>query len=158
MEHKIVEKEEFMVVGIPVKVSLKEEGYQKKIKDSWYALIPRVKEIKNRKGELFFGTCNIAEGISGDECSFESIAGVEVTSTDDVPEGMKAQKVPAAKFFVVTHKGRVEKVGETWYAIEKEMKKLKLEEDRSKIFFELYDERFKEDSDDSAFDLYSALK
>ncbi|MCP3684845.1 MAG: AraC family transcriptional regulator [bacterium] len=157
MEHKIVEKEEFLVVGMPVKVSLKDPGYQKKIMDLWKGLMPRVAEIKNRKTELFYGLCNISEGIEGDECSFETIAGVEVNSADEIPEGMKAQKVPAAKYFVVTHKGRVEKLGETYCEIEKEMKKLNLKEDRSKIFFELYDERFKEDSDDSAFDIYSAL-
>jgi len=158
MDHKIVEKEEFLVVGMPVKVSLKDPGYQKKIMDLWKSFIPRVDEIKKRKNELFFGLCNISEGIEGDECSFENIAGVEVESTDDIPEGMKTQKVPAAKYFVVTHKGRVENVGETYCEVEKEMKKLNLKEDRSKIFFELYDERFKEDSDDSEFDLYSALK
>ncbi|MFC1769408.1 GyrI-like domain-containing protein [Nanoarchaeota archaeon] len=158
MEHKIVEKDEFLVIGMPVKVSLKDPGYQKKIMDLWKGFIPRAGEIKNRKGECFYGLCNISEGIPGDECSFETIAGVEVESGEDVPEGMKFQKVPAAKYFVVTHKGRVEKLGETYCAIEKELKKLGLEEDRSKIFFEFYDERFKEDSDDSEFDLYSALK
>ncbi|MBN2454664.1 effector binding domain-containing protein, partial [Candidatus Woesearchaeota archaeon] len=142
----------------PVKVSLKEPGYQKKIMGSWQALMPRVAEIKNRKGSLFYGVCNIAEGIEGDDCSFENIAGVEVRSAEGIPEGMKAQKVPAAKYFVVTHKGRVEKIGETYCEVEKDLKKLGLEEDRSKMFFELYDERFKENSDDSEFDIYSAIK
>lgn len=158
MEHKIIEKKEFTVVGMPVKVSLKDPEYQKKIMNTWKEFMTRFNEIKNRKGELFFGICNISEGIEGDECSFEHIASVEVSSTEEIPEGMKAQVVPAAKYFVVTHKGRVETVGQTYMAIEKDLKDLNLEEDRSKIFFELYDERFKEDSDASEYDIYSALK
>ncbi len=158
MEHKVIEKEEFLVVGMPIKISLKDPDYKKKIKGSWERFMPRVAEIKNRKNELFYGTCNISEGIEGDECSFESIAGVEVSSAEDIPEGMKAQKVPAAKYFVVTHKGKIEDIGNTYYAIEQEMKKLNLKEDKDKIFFELYDERFKPDSDDSEVDIYSALE
>lgn len=158
MEHKIIEKDEFLVIGMPVKISLKDPGYQKKIMGLWKAFMPRVKEIKNRKNELLYGTCNISEGIEGDECSFEHIAGVEVESAEDIPEGMKAQKVPAAKYFVVTHKGRAEEIGKTYCAIEEEIKKLSLKEDRNKIFFELYDERFRENSDDSEFDIYSALE
>ena len=115
-------------------------------------------EIKNKKTELCYGLCNISNGIEGDPCLFEHIAGVEVESADEIPDGMKSQVVPAAKYFVVTHKGRVETVGQTYCAIEAELKKLGLEEDRSKIFFELYDERFKENSDDSEYDTYSALK
>lgn len=158
MEHKILERGEFLIVGMPVKVSLKDEGYQKKIMDLWMSFMPRVGEITNRKNELFYGVCNISGGIPDDECSFEHIAGVEVESADDVPEGMKAQTVPAAKYFVVTHKGRLENLGETYCAIEEELKKLNLEEDRTKMFFELYDERFKEDSDESELDIYSAIK
>ncbi len=157
MEHKIVEKEEFTVVGLPVKVSLKDSGYQEKIMHLWQAFISRADEIKYRKDELFYGLCNISKGIEGDDCSFETVAGVEVEK-GEAPEGMIVQKVPAAKYFVVTHKGRVEKLGETYFAIEQEMKSLNLKEDRKKIFFELYDERFKEGSEDSEIDIYSPLE
>jgi AraC family transcriptional regulator len=158
LEHKIVEREEFLVVGMPVKISLRDPGYKQKLMDLWNEFMPRVQEIKNRKNELFYGLCNISEGIEGDECSFEHMSCIEVESADEVPEGMKSQKVPAAKYFVVTHKGSLDKLGETYGAIEQEMKKLGLEEDRSKMFFELYDHRFKKDSDDSELDIYSALK
>lgn len=158
MEHKIIEKDEFLVVGLPIKISLMDKGYQNKIKETWKSFMLRASEIKNRKDERFYGTCNISEGIPGDECSFEHTAGVEVSSVDDIPEGMKATKVPAAKYFMVTHKGKLDKIGETYYAIEQKLKKLKLEEDRSKMFFELYDDRFKEDSDESELDIYSAIK
>ena len=86
------------------------------------------------------------------------MACVEVENTDNLPETMKSQVVPAAKYFVVTHKGKVETLGETYCAIEKEMKALNLEEDKTKIWLEIYDERFKENSDDSEFDIYSPLK
>ncbi|MFH1770627.1 MAG: GyrI-like domain-containing protein [archaeon] len=158
MDYKIVEKDEFLVVGIPVKVSLNDEGYQKKIMQTWMDIMPRVDEIKNRSSELFFGICDTSCGIERDECSFESIAAVEVSKIEDVPEGMTSKKVPAAKYFVATHKGRVEKLGQTWGAIEQEMKTQDLKEDRAKIFFELYDERFKMDSDESEIDLYTPLE
>jgi len=157
MEHKIIEKDGFDVVGIPVKVSLKDPDYKKKIMDTWMRFIPRAGEISHRKGQCFYGICNMSCGIEGDECSFENIAAVEVNSTESLPEGMKAEKVPAAKYFVVTHKGKLDSLGETYSAIEKELKKLNMKEDRSKIYFELYDERFKEDSDDSEVDLYTPL-
>jgi len=158
MEHKIIDKEEFLVVGLPVKISLKDKEYQKKIKAAWEEFIPRVEEIKNRKNELFYGVCNISKGIEGDECSFEHICGVEVSSAEDIPEGMISQAVPEAKYYVVTHKGKMETIGNTYYALEKEFKKEGIEEDRSKIFFELYDERFKENSDESEVDIYSPIK
>ena len=158
MDHKIVEKDEFFVIGMPIKVSLKEPNYPARLKDSWNAFVPRLQEIKNRSGDLFYGLCNVAEGIEGDDCSFEHISGVEVKDDGFVPEGMKLQKVPAAKYFVVTHKGNISKVGETYCALEEEFKKLNLVEDKSKIFFELYDDRFHEDSDDSEHDIYTALK
>jgi len=158
MEHKIIEKDEFKAIGLPVVVSLKDKGYKDKIKKIWMDFIPRVDEIKNRKGTEFYGLCSMADGIPGDECSFENIAAVEVEDDSDVPKGMKFQIVPASKYFVVTHKGRADTVGETWNAVMEEMKKLGIKEDPGKIFFELYDDRYKDGSDDSEVDLYSAIK
>ncbi|MFH1439662.1 MAG: GyrI-like domain-containing protein [Candidatus Woesearchaeota archaeon] len=158
MEHKIVEKEEFVVVGMPVKVSLKEEGYKKNITDLWKKFIPKAWEIKTRKSGLFFGICNALEGIEGDECSFEYMACVEVDNINNLPNEMKSQVVPKAKYFVVTHKGKLENLGKTYCELEKEMKALNFEEDKTKIWLEIYDERFKENSDDSEFDIYSPLK
>jgi len=158
MQHKIIDKDEFKAIGLPVVVSLKDKGYKDKIKKIWMDFIPRVEEIKNRKGTEFYGLCNVANGIPGDECSFETTAGVEVPDDSEIPEGMKFQIVPASKYFVVTHKGNVSKVGETWHAVTEELKKLGIKEDTEKISFELYDDRFKEGSDDSQCDLYSAIK
>jgi len=158
MEHKIIEKDEFRVIGIPVVVTMNDPGYKEKIKDIWTKFIPRLEEIKNRLGSDFYGTCNMSKGIPKDDCSFETIAGVKVAADFEVPEGMKSQVVPKAKYFVVTHKGRADQVGDTWQAVMDEMKKLNMIEDTDKIFFELYDERFKEDSDESEIDLYSPIK
>lgn len=157
MKYQLIDKDEFTVVGMPVKVSLTDPEYQAKIMDLWKEFIPRVDEIKKRKSRFFYGLCNVSEGIKGDDCSFEHMAAVEVASTVKPPKSMKIQKVPKAKFFVVTHKGSLDKLGETYAAIEKEIKKKEFKEDRSKIFFELYDERYKENSDDSEIDIYSLI-
>ena len=46
MEHKIIEKPAFNVIGKPIKVSLKDQGYQKQIMQLWQEFMTRVNEIQ----------------------------------------------------------------------------------------------------------------
>ena len=158
MEPKSVEREEFTVVGIPVKVSLSDKGYKEKIKAVWGQLMLKLSEIKNRKGEEFYGPCNVSKGIEGDPCSFETLAAVAVKSAEDVPEGMVAWKVPARKYLVWTHEGKPDDVGKTYKVIEEWFKKSDLTEEKEGVWFELYDERYKENSEESKNDIYVPLK
>lgn len=158
MEHDIIEKEGFKVVGIPVVVSLNDPDYQEKIMDLWIEFIPRADEIDERKDARFYGLCNTSGKDKDDEYSFEYIAGVEVKKDKNIPDGMKLLDVPSEKYFMVTHRGNLNSLGKTYDAIKKEMKKLELKEGKDKISLELYDNRFKEDSEESEFDIYTPLK
>lgn len=151
---KTVEKEGFIVIGLPIKVSLKDPEYQKKIMDSWKDFMKRAYEIKNRTGPEFYGICDVNEGIEGDECSFQNVASVAVSSEESVPEGMIIKKIPKHKYAVCTHKGKITEIGKTYAKMEQE---LKGKEDRQGIFFELYDERFKDGGKDSEVDIYAPL-
>jgi len=86
------------------------------------------------------------------------MAGAEVNSTNIIPEGMTAMSIPAGNYAVFTHKGKINKIGMTMKYIygswlPKSGKKL-----RDAPELELYDQRFKHDSDKSELDIYIPIQ
>ena len=150
MEYKIVEKQEFKVVGMDCQTSVQEcMGEANKLPALWEKFVGKVNEVKNRSdAKVFYGLC-----LAGEECSFKYTACVEVSDFEDVPEDMVKETVPSAKFAVFTHKGKLSELGKTYEEIyEKGMPESGLKQ--KKIWLELYDERYGKDSDDSEIDIY----
>jgi len=157
MEPKIVTKEEFKVIGMECKTTLKDN----KIPDLWQRFMPRMGEIKNKVNpKVGYGVCrnegNICFDSFTDETEFESLACFEVSSFDYVPAGMVTRTIPKNRYAVFTHKGELANLRETYgyiygtwlpgsgYGLVKEG-----------YDFELYDERFDPaDQKNSETDIY----
>ena len=72
---------------------------------------------------------------------------------------MVLRRVPERKYARFTHHGTFDKLGETYkYIYNTWLPQSGYEVHPSKYDMEVYDERFIPDSEDSAFDIYVALK
>lgn len=126
----------------------------------WEKFIPRSHEIKSRLNSTDLGICicidEEKEKTHPDECFY--MACTEVKSIQELPVGMTAMTIPAGNYAVFTHKGEVEKINLTMKYIygswlPKSGKKLRDAPD-----IEVYDERFKPDSEDSELDIYIPIQ
>ena len=113
---KIVERGEFTVVGM----KYRGRNENNEIPQMWEAFGPRVCEIKNMV------TDHLAYGISAnmdkDSGEFDYIAGFEVSSVEDVPEGMVSFQVPGGKYAVFST--TLPAIGDTFQQVCKSDEKL----------------------------------
>lgn len=86
------------------------------------------------------------------------IAGVKVKSLRNIPQGMVGVRIPAQNYAVFTHRGPVAKIGVSYDYIYKAWFPKSGKEPAQGPDFELYDERFKYDAEDSELDLYVPVK
>jgi AraC family transcriptional regulator len=153
MQPKIVTKPAFKAVGISY-VGKNEAG---EIPQMWGTFNSRWDEIP-AVSQSCYGLCfsDIEGAAEGD---FEYLAASEVKDDQHIPEGMVYREVPEHKYAVFTHHGKLDKLGETYdYIYRTWLPQSGYEVHPSKYDMEVYDERFIADSDDSAFDIYVALK
>jgi len=130
------------------------------IGELWNQYNVRGQEISHR---LSWADLGIVSSLSSEEEKAHPnemfyVAGTEVTSTEVIPSGMLAFKVPAGNYAVFTHKGHITKLGMTMKYIygswlPKSGKKLRLAPE-----FEVYDQRFKHDSEESELDIYIPIE
>jgi len=143
---KIIEKEAFTIVGMPICITM--QNASEKCPKVWAAFMPRYKEISSTKNEkLMYGVS------TGNDKDCRYTVGVE--SDGDVPEGMIKEYVPKTKFAVYEYKGKLVSLNETY---EKIMKELGNKVNMRGVWLEVYDERFKPDSDDSIFEIWTPLQ
>ena len=120
--------------------------------------LPRQNEIKNWDGCQSLGLCLALPEGEG----FTYFAGAVVGEVAEVPAGMTTRTIPARRYAVVTLKGRpLEKIGAAFDFIHKEWLPTSgyaCAEDG--LSFELYDQRFTNDSDsdNAELDIYVSLK
>jgi len=151
MEPNIVTRGEFKVVG------LRYEGKNQsgEIRQMWGEFMPRAAEIEHCVDpDVFYGVCSDAK----DTGEFAYTAGREVSSLSDIPDGMVALTVPAAKYAVFTHKGKLETLAQTYELIYKTWLPESGYEATGELDFECYDERFNYGAEDSILDIYVAIK
>jgi AraC family transcriptional regulator len=121
----------------------------------WDDMMSRRGEIRNVTGEAAYGLCGPIEDESqrrhADE--FFYLAGLPVTSLDDLPEGMIGRTVPAATYAVFTHVGRIDRLGETMNYIYGSWLPGSEYERQEGPDLELYDKRFAPTSDTSEMDI-----
>ncbi len=150
MENK--NRDEFKIIGLQIETSVQECKNDNKMPALWEEFIKRVPEISNRVGENFYGV-----SFKTGECEFRCIAAVEVSSLDELPEGMVGEIVPASKYLAFEHKGKLDKLNDTYGQIaEKEMPASGMKE--KDVWLEVYDERFKLDSDDSIIEIWVSVE
>jgi AraC family transcriptional regulator len=120
----------------------------------WGKYVPRSYEIQSRLSPVDLGVCFDPgkEKSHPDECFY--IAGTEVISTDEIPEGMMTMTVPAGRYAVFTHRGAIEKLPMTMKYIYGSWLPKSGEKLRDAPDLEVYDQRFSPGSDDSELDIY----
>ena len=120
----------------------------------WKKLMENSDSIKNKVGECTFGVYTM---IDKENCW--ALASYQVSEVDDVPDGMVSEVVPAMKVAKFTHKGREQELKNTYEKIMGEwLPATGLELDWTKPTLEMYDERFKEGSDESECEIWMAIK
>ena len=154
VELRIVEKAAFKVVGMKVETRMSEN----KIPGLWAQFLERIHEVKQRSN--VHDTYGISEYSDNyvDEWS-NYWACVPVNCIEEIPEGMVAKTVSAARYVVVTHKGKLQTMSNAFdYIYTTWLPKSGYELDE-KDSFELYSERFLGgDNEESEIDLYIAIK
>lgn len=154
VEPKVVVIESFMVVGMKVETRMADN----RIPELWQRFMPRIQEIKHRSNP--YDTYGISEYSANyvDEL-FTYWACVPVDRIDEVPDGMVAKTVTAAQYVVVTHKGKLDSMGNAFdYLHTTWLPKSGYQFDE-KDGFERYGEKFAGgDNEESETEIYIAIK
>lgn len=154
LKPKIINKNEFKIVG------MKYYGANKnnEISQLFNKFFSRISEVKNRIDiKTSLGVCEYVPDLTS-ETEFSYIACVEVSSLDEIPVGMVGQVVPGNKYAVFTHKGSIDKLGDTYEYIHGTWFPKSGYQPALANDFELYDERFSPNSDESEMDIYIPIK
>ena len=156
MEPKIVDLGEITVVGMQSLIHSKCNVIAK----LWERFVPRDKEITHvaAQPQAAFGLSFEMVEIPSEqekEFLFFYLAGLAVSSIEDIPEGMTYKRVPAHKYAKFTHRGLLTKLDETYkYIFYKWLPASGYTYDGAACDLEWYDGRFKLDNEDSEFDIY----
>lgn len=156
MDVKIVEKPALKIIGMKTITTMKNNV----IPQLWDKFNQRWQEIscvavKN----ACLGVCPYVDMKGFDEESeFGYIAGMIVENFDLVPEGMVRYEIPAQKYAVVTHKGTLDTLRDTYQYVYTQWLKDSEYEFAPTAELEWYDERFKFGEKDSELDIYIPIK
>jgi predicted transcriptional regulator YdeE/DNA-binding transcriptional MerR regulator len=154
MEPKIISKPRFKAVGLSY-IGKNEQG---EIPQMWGEFNARWNELPMVAGADCYGLCFSSPGGTAAEGEFEYVAAVEVTDDQNIPEGMVYREVPAYKYAVFTHHGKLDKLGETYqYIYNTWLPQSGLELHPNKYDMEVYTDEYKHEEDDSKLYIYVAI-
>jgi predicted transcriptional regulator YdeE/DNA-binding transcriptional MerR regulator len=150
MEPKIVTRPAFTVVGM--KYHGKNESNE--IPQMWQAFLPRKGEIEHMVApQIAYGLCDAFDEEGGE---FDYVAGFEVNSAANIPEGMVSWEVPESRYAVFTC--TMATIREAYnYAFETWLPQSGYQRADSPDF-ELYDERSNANVPDSEMSIYVPIK
>lgn len=161
MQPKFITKDEFTVVGMEC-VGSNQDGLFGRL---WEGFIPRMSEISNSRQGVCYGMCGCGpdcepeKGICKcEESGITYMACVEVSGTGEIPAGMVSKTIPANKYAVFTHKGNLDKLGDTYNYIYQTAIQEHGCEMAGSYCLESYDERFNPVGDDSELDIWVPVK
>lgn len=143
MEPKFVKKDSFDVIGFEIKTTLKDNQNTKDIPEFWCKIMAGnlVDKIPNRKDEK--ESLGICIDFDCNDQSFSYLIASEVTSTDNIPDGMVKRTIPGAEFAVFTVKGEMPKsIPEGFARIFSEWFPNSEYEHADSADIELYDDRY----------------
>ena len=155
MQPTIVSRPAFKAIGI----SYIGKNEHDEIGQMWGRFNRRSKEIQSINETEAFGLCfsTIAKPALPGE--FEYVACLEVADDSAVPTGMVYRQVPAYKYAVFTHHGKLDKLGETYQFIYNTgLAQAGLKPHPDKFDMEVYDEGFTLGSDESKYYIYVAVE
>ena len=157
MEPTFTKKPAFQAIGI----SYIGKNENNEIPGTWDIFNKRYCEIPNNDDKNAYGLCfstpdeSIGELKPGE---FEYVASTSVDEGAEVPSGMVYRKVPAYKYAVFTHHGKLDSLGETYkYIYETWVPQTDVKIHPDKFDMEVYTDEFIFDSDDSKFYIYVAV-
>jgi predicted transcriptional regulator YdeE/DNA-binding transcriptional MerR regulator len=155
MQPKIVNRPAFKAIGLSY-VGKNEHG---EIGQMWGRFNQVSQAIQSINDKEAFGLCfSTVEGPSRPG-EFEYVACFEVADDKIVPPGMVYRQVPAYKYAVFTHHGKLDTLGETYQFIYNTgLAQAGLKPHPGKFDMEVYDEDFKLGSDESRFYIYVAIE
>jgi predicted transcriptional regulator YdeE/DNA-binding transcriptional MerR regulator len=155
MQPKIVNRPAFKAIGLSY-VGKNEHG---EISQMWERFNQISHAIKSTNDKEAFGLCfSSVEGPS-QPGEFEYVACFEVADDRDVPTGMVYRQVPAYKYAVFTHHGKLDTLGETYhYIYNTGLAQAGLKPHPDKFDMEVYDDDFTFGSDESRFYIYVAVE
>lgn len=146
MEPRIVTRSAFTVVGM--KVHGKNESNE--IPKMWDALHPRACEIKDRIDDrVAFG---VSANMDENTGAFDYVAGFQVSSAEELPEGMVRFDVPGGKYAVFAT--TLPRLGETFTHAYRTWLPQSGYQPTGGPDFELYTEAFDPQDPNSEFDVY----
>jgi predicted transcriptional regulator YdeE/DNA-binding transcriptional MerR regulator len=154
MEPKIISKPAFKAVGL----SYVGKNQHDEIGQMWGHFNQRFNEPKSINRQECYGLCfsNVKDAKEGE---FEYIAAVEVADDKDIPAGMVYREVPAHKYAVFTHHGKLDKLGETYqYIYNTGLPQAGMQVHADRYDMEVYDKDFTPNSDDSKLYIYVAIQ
>jgi len=155
MQPKIINRPAFKAVGLSY-VGKNENG---EIGQMWGRFNQISNQIKRSNDKEAFGLCFSTVQGPSQPGEFEYVSSFEVTDDKDVPEGMVYREVPAHKYAVFTHHGKLDTLSETYaYIYNTGLAQAGLEVHPDKFDMEVYDKDFLFDSDDSKFYIYVAIQ
>lgn len=152
MDVRIVSKKEMKIAGYEKTTTV--QSCQKELPALWEKLMRDESRIKSKVGDRSYGACIM---ISPEECSFRYIAGFEVEDFRNVPKNMKREKLPAAKYAVFQHRGKLSEIGKTYWQIQSEALPNAGLRERG-FWLEAYGKEFDAESDDSVMDIWVAVE
>ena len=102
--------EELLIAGLGERFSVdKSQG----ISALWQRFVPYIGKVPGQQGWETFGLCCNPD----EDGSFEYIAGVRVSRSDELPPGFVYQRLPARRYAVFRHAGHISSIHETFAAI-----------------------------------------
>lgn len=155
MQPKIVNRPAFKAVGLSY-VGKNEHG---EIGEMWGRFNRICDPIKRINSKEAFGLCFSTVHGPARPGEFEYVACFQVADDKDVPAGMVYREVPAYKYAVFTHQGKLDSLHETYqYIYNTGLAQAGLNPHPDKYDMEVYDQDFILGSEDSKFYIYVAVE
>lgn len=125
----------------------------------WQKLFERVHEIPHRIGKEMYGIMsNTPESERTHPHEMQYLAGITVSSTDEIPSGTNWRTLPATTFAVFTHKGPIDRICDTVAKIYRQWLPQSDYEHSDIADIELYDHRFCHDSANSEMEYWISVR
>jgi len=151
----IVDKEEFQIIGVE-DIGKRESRNNGQVWAKFQTLAPKVTNKDTSHGlGISIGSKELFK--KGEN---RYIAANETTGVEQVPEGMITETIPAQKYAVFTHMGKITNLRETYKYINEDWRfnNTRYKQVPFAPSFEWYDQRFDANSDNSELDLYIPIE
>jgi AraC family transcriptional regulator len=149
MDYKQLNMPAMKIVGVGVDTST--QNAPKDCYPAWLTFMALEKTVPHALfNKKLYG---ISVYYNNQACTFHYVAGIEVRDfAAELPKGLEKLEVPPAHYLVFTHKGKLDQLGQTYALIMEEL--AKTGKTQGDFWVEYYDERWKNNSDDSEFDIW----